>query len=78
MARGTKTITLSLPPDVVDEVDRLTKEEGLTRSELFQQLFRQYSEAKEWRRILHYGQGQARKLGIREEDIEDIIDELRD
>jgi len=77
MTRTTKTITLSLPPKMVKEVKELTKEEGMTKSELFREALRRYIEERKWARLYRYGEMKAREKGITEEQIEDIIDARR-
>ena len=77
MPRTTKTITLSLPPDMAKKIDRLMKEEGSTRSELLREALRRYAEEREWKQILRYGRMQAKKKGITENQVEDIVDECR-
>ncbi len=77
MARTTKTITLSLPPEMADKIDELMKEEGRTRSELLREALRRYAEEREWRKIYRYGEAKARQRGITEDQIEDRIDARR-
>jgi CopG family transcriptional regulator/antitoxin EndoAI len=77
MARTTKTITLSLPPEIVDKIEGLMKEEGRTRSELLREALRRYAEEQEMKRIYRYGEIKARQRGITEDQIEDIIDARR-
>jgi CopG family transcriptional regulator / antitoxin EndoAI len=77
MARVTKTITLSLPPEMVDKIEELMKEEGRTRSELLREALRRYAEEQEWKKIYRYGEMKAREKGINEDQIEDIIDARR-
>ena len=77
MARVTKTITLSLPPEMADKIEELMKEEGRTRSELLREALRRYAEEQEWKKIYRYGEMKARKKGITEDQIEDIIDARR-
>jgi CopG family transcriptional regulator/antitoxin EndoAI len=77
MARVTKTITLSLPPEMVDKIEELMKEEGRTRSELLREALRRYAEEQEWKKIYRYGETKARQRGITEDQIEDIIDARR-
>jgi CopG family transcriptional regulator/antitoxin EndoAI len=77
MARVTKTITLSLPPEMVDKIEELMKEEGRTRSELLREALRRYAEEQEWKKIYRYGETKARQKGITEDQIEDIIDARR-
>jgi CopG family transcriptional regulator/antitoxin EndoAI len=77
MARVTKTVTLSLPPEMVDKIEELMKEEGRTRSELLREALRRYAEEQEWKKIYRYGEMKAREKGITEDQIEDIIDAYR-
>jgi len=77
VARVTKTITLSLPPEMVDKIEELMKEEGRTRSELLREALRRYAEEREWKKIYRYGEMKAREKGITEDQIEDIIDARR-
>jgi CopG family transcriptional regulator/antitoxin EndoAI len=77
MARVTKTITLSLPPEMVDKIEELMKEEGRTRSELLREALRRYMEEQGWKEITRYGRMRAKEKGIIEDQIEDIIDAYR-
>lgn len=40
--RATKTLTISLPPPMVEELDRVRQREHRTRSELVREALRQY------------------------------------
>lgn len=77
MPRTTKTLTLSLPPEMARQVDELTKEEGRTKSELFREALRRYIEERNWARLYRYGEGKAREKGIAEDKVEDIVDSHR-
>jgi CopG family transcriptional regulator/antitoxin EndoAI len=77
MARTTKTVILSLPPEMVDKIEELMKEEGRTRSELLREALRRYAEEQEMKKIYRYGEVKAREKGIIEDQIEDIIDARR-
>jgi metal-responsive CopG/Arc/MetJ family transcriptional regulator len=77
MARVTKTITLSLPPEMVDKIEELMKEEGRTRSERLREALRRYAEEQKWKKIYRYGEMKAGEKGITEDQIEDIIDARR-
>jgi metal-responsive CopG/Arc/MetJ family transcriptional regulator len=80
--RTTKKTTISLPPELADEVNRLAKAENKTKSQLFRDMFAVYKEyvaEKEWQEIFRYGKETAERLGITsEEDIERIVNEVRD
>jgi CopG family transcriptional regulator/antitoxin EndoAI len=77
MARTTKTITLSLPPELMEEINQLMKEEGRTRSELLREALRRYAEEQKWKKIYRYAELKAKERGITEDQIEDLIDALR-
>lgn len=77
MARTTRTVTLSLPPEMADKIEELMKKEGRTRSELLREALRQYVEDREWREILRYGRMKAKEKGITEDQVEDIVDAYR-
>ena len=72
-----KVINISLPDDLLREVDDYAKEEHRTRSELFREAVRQYIESRRWRRLRELGSKTARELGVSEEDIERIVQEYR-
>lgn len=81
MSRVTRTITISLPPQVFDEVERLAKVERKTKSELFRDMIRVYEDyldERRWRRLRRLGGETARRLNITsEEDIERLVHEAR-
>ena len=77
MPRITKTVTLSLPPEMAKKVEELMREEGRTRSELFREALRRYIQEQEWRKIYRYGEVKALERGITEDQVEDIIDAHR-
>jgi CopG family transcriptional regulator/antitoxin EndoAI len=77
MARVTKTVTLSLPPEMDRKISALLKKEGRTRSELFREALRRYMEEQKWKEITRYGRMRAKEKGIIEDQIEDIIDARR-
>ncbi len=66
--RTTKVMTLSLPPEMVKEVDKLTKEEKRTKSELFREALRKYINDKRWQQIRRWGMKTAQETGISTED----------
>lgn len=68
--RTTGTVTISLPPDLASEVDRLAKEEGRTRSELLREAFRQYAERRRrWDQLFAYGEVRASAVRMSEESV---------
>jgi CopG family transcriptional regulator/antitoxin EndoAI len=72
--RTTKVMTLSLPPEMVKEVERLTKEEKRTKSELFREALRKYINDRRWQQVRQWGIKTAQELGIStEEEVDELI-----
>lgn len=74
--RASQTFTISLPPELASEVDRLAAEEHRSRSELFREAFRRYvNSQRRWERILDFGPAAAAAAGLQDEDvIDDAVD----
>jgi hypothetical protein len=76
---------IALEPDILERVGKLAEEEGKTVDELANELLgplldiRRQADASDqrWRDLVDYGQRQAEKLGIREEDVDRLIHEWR-
>ena len=77
MARTTRTITFSLPPDMANRVDEMMEREGRTRSELLREALVRYIEESELRRLLRYGERRARERGIGPADVGPLVEEYR-
>ena len=77
--RISKTTTISLPPGLYQDVLKLAKAKGMTRSELFRDALRRYQRDElEWQGLLEYGRRKAKAAGIGSEaDVERLIDESR-
>lgn len=77
--RSSQTFTISLPPDLAAEVDRVAQAESRSRSELLREAFRQYIQRRQrWERIFDYGEARRRELEIEsEEDVVRLIREDR-
>lgn len=72
--RTTKILSLSLRPDLLREAERVAKREGRTKSELFREALRRYVADQHWRDLQRYGVTQARRLGLREADVEPLVE----
>lgn len=74
MAREPRTVTVSLPPALLRDVDRLAESEGRTRSELFREALRQYMQRVErWEQIFALGEQVSRERGLSEEDVAKVV-----
>ena len=76
---------IALEPDLLEQVGKLAQEEGKTADELANELLgplleiRKQAEASDrrWQKLVEDGNGQAQKLGIKEEDVDHLIHEWR-
>ena len=81
MGRTTKTLTVSLPPQIYEEIERLARLERKTKSELFRDMVRVYEEhldEERWQRLRRLGRVTAGKYRLSSErDIEKLVHEAR-
>ena len=74
--RNSRVVSVSLAPAVYELLDKMVKKENKSRSELFKEMIRKYSEDKDWQEIYGWGEATARKFKITsEEDVLRLIDD---
>ena len=70
-------LTVSLPPELAREFDKLAKDETKNKSQLFRDMIRSYQQRRleqEFLELQRYGARQARKKGIlTEADVEALV-----
>jgi CopG family transcriptional regulator/antitoxin EndoAI len=73
-----RTVTISLPPEVAREVDRIARAEGRTRSELLREAFRQYvSRLERWERIFVAAKSVPRRSRLTESAVARLVTQRR-
>ena len=78
MAPDPRTVTISLPPRLLREVDRLAESEGRSRSELFREALRQYlRRVDRWEEIFAFGERIAEEQGVSEDDVTKAVQARR-
>lgn len=80
MERTTRQFTISLPPELAEQVTAIAKAESRTISELFREAFRTYR-AGRIRALLDASQAagkRKRHMGYTPNDVEHLIHETRD
>jgi metal-responsive CopG/Arc/MetJ family transcriptional regulator len=81
MKKRRRAITISLPPEIAEDYEKLARQETKNRSQLFRDMFRLYKERaleEEFIKLQRYGSRLARKRGIRtEKDVERLVFERR-
>ena len=76
--RTTTPITISLPTDLLQETQRVAREEARTRSGLIRDALRQYLASRRWQRLRQWGAETAERLGMKTEaDLQRLLDEVR-
>lgn len=75
--RTSKVTSLSLPPKLLREAERLARREGRTKSELFREALRRYLADSRWRELQEFGRSRSRKLALKESDVERLLQEYR-
>jgi CopG family transcriptional regulator/antitoxin EndoAI len=64
-------------PEFFDEIEKLAKEERRTKSELVREALRCYIAERELKRLQRYGMKKGNDLGLKEKDVQRLIDEDR-
>lgn len=73
--RTTKPITISIPLDLLQETQRLAREESRTRTDLIRDALRQYLTTRRWQRLRQWGAETAERLGLKNEaDLRRLLD----
>ena len=79
--RGRVAVTISMPPAVAEEYDRLARATAKNRSELFREMFDTYRRTRGeevFNELQRYGSRKAREKGVRtERDVERLVFEDR-
>jgi predicted transcriptional regulator len=77
--RTAKTVSITLPPDLLIKAQELATREHRTMSELFREALRRYMSADtQWERLLIRTRAKGRSLDIKNEnDVERLSDEYR-
>jgi Arc/MetJ-type ribon-helix-helix transcriptional regulator len=75
--RSTKTLSVTLPPEMLSRAEKLARKENRTMSELVREALRYYERQRWWEETASYSQSRARALGIREQDVDALVHQAR-
>ena len=71
-------VNIEFPEDILSEIDKQSKSEGRTRSELIRESARVYLVTERWKKIRELGERKKYEMNLsNEEQIEDLVDEYR-
>jgi CopG family transcriptional regulator/antitoxin EndoAI len=77
MPRKSSVLSISLPSDLALDLDSAARQERRSRSELVREAVRQYVLLAKWRTLRQKASLRAAEQGLKEEDIEHLVDEER-
>lgn len=75
--RNTRTLSVTLPPDMLKRAQSIAKKESRTMSELIREALRHYERRSWWDDVNAYGRSKADRQGVRERDVDQLVHELR-
>ena len=76
--RTTKTLSVTLPPEMLTRAEQLAKKENRTMSELVREALRQYERKSWWDEMNAYGRKTTEAVGVKsEQDVVDSIHTMR-
>ena len=75
--RSTRTLSVTLPPEMLKRAQSIAKRESRTMSELVREALRHYDRQTAWDEINAYGRQRAKELGLHEGDVERLVHESR-
>lgn len=78
LMRTTTPISITIPPEMLKRAKKLAKLENRTMSELLREAYREYERKRRWDDLNSYGRERAAALGITEEDVPRLVNEVRD
>ena len=77
MTRNTKSLAVTLPLDMVQQVEEAAEQAGVSRSAFLRQAVERAVRNHRWQEIKKYGREQAQRMGIKPEDVQRLIEEYR-
>ena len=73
------TVNISFQDDLLNQIDKVAKNEAKTRAELIREATRVYVERKKkWESIFAYGESLSAKYQLTEEDVNEEIQKYRE
>lgn len=75
--RQAKIVSVSLPPDMQEEMNQIAKEERRSVSEVIREAFRQYLAARALDVVRIKAKKTAKRKGVRSKDVNAIVHESR-
>ncbi len=75
--RTTRTLSVTLPPEMLERAIAMAKREHRTMSELVREALREYERKSWWTEMNTFGQAKAQELGLTEADVDAAVKDVR-
>jgi CopG family transcriptional regulator / antitoxin EndoAI len=75
--RTSKTLSITLPPEMLRRAELLAQRENRTMSELVREALRHYERRKWWEEMNAYGRVRAEAAGLTDADVIPLVKEVR-
>jgi predicted transcriptional regulator len=75
--RTSKTLSITLPPQLLSRAQQLAERESRTMSELVREALRYYERRAWWDEMNSYGRAKAQELGLTEADVVPLVKQVR-
>jgi CopG family transcriptional regulator / antitoxin EndoAI len=75
--RTTRTLSITLPPEMLTRAEEMARKENRTMSELVREALRQYERAQWWSGMNAFGRAKAQELGLTEADVDTAVKAVR-
>ena len=75
--RTSKTLSITLPPEMLTRAEEIARKEHRTMSELVREALRQYERTEWWDSMNAYGRPKAEERGLTEADVVSTVREVR-
>lgn len=75
--RTTRTLSVTLPPDVLTRAEEMARRENRTVAELLTEALRHYERSQWWAKTNARGRAKAGQLGLTEADVDTAVKAVR-
>lgn len=72
-----RILSVSVPDELIDEVEQVASAQGTTKSEVVREALRRHLELERFRVLQRYARSEAERRGIGPEDVETLLDQVR-
>ncbi len=73
-----KLLSVSIPDELMREAEAIARAQGKTKSQLVREALRRQVQLERLRELQRHGRRRAEERGVGPEDVEALVDELRD